>query len=32
MDFERQRAAEFGYPDPICNSYEETGDNYKKVK
>lgn len=32
MEHERERAAEYGYDDPICDSIEQTERNYKHVR
>lgn len=32
MEFERQRAADYGYEDPMCETIEETERNYKYVR
>jgi hypothetical protein len=32
MEYERQRAAEHGYEDPICDTIEDTERNYKHVR
>jgi hypothetical protein len=32
MEYERQRAVDYGYEDPICDSIQETERNYKHVR